>query len=256
MYQIRHNKFYTSICLLAKNENNYINEWLDWHLNKLKFDHVYIYDNESDIPIIDSVDKIYHDRITFLVWRKCDYGLIMQDACYRHFIRTFKNENKWVAFIDADEFIRTIDNIPINDFLIEYEPYNGLFIEWLMYNANGQYLESAEPVRERFKTTIDYSNKPFTGKCIIKVNEFTDMFPHWPKNCTTQYKVVDSDKKIYYPTEAKTNSPSDKIVIDHYFTKSYEEWHKKLARGSCHILKRRLEEFFDFNPDMKLKEDE
>ena len=120
-----HNKFYTSICLLAKNENNYINEWLDWHLNKLKFDHVYIYDNESDIPIIDSVDKIYHDRITFLLWWKCDYGLIMLDACYRLFIKTFKNENKWVAFIDADEFIRTIDNIPINDFLIEYEPYNG-----------------------------------------------------------------------------------------------------------------------------------
>ena len=54
-------KYYTSICLLAKEENDYINEWLDWHLNKLKFDHVYIYDNESDIPIIDSVDKIYHD---------------------------------------------------------------------------------------------------------------------------------------------------------------------------------------------------
>lgn len=37
---------YSSICLLAKDENEYINEWLNWHINVCKFDHIYIYDNE------------------------------------------------------------------------------------------------------------------------------------------------------------------------------------------------------------------
>lgn len=48
---------YSSICLLAKDENEYINEWLNWHINVCKFDHIYIYDNESKIPLINLINK-------------------------------------------------------------------------------------------------------------------------------------------------------------------------------------------------------
>jgi hypothetical protein len=50
--------FNTSICLIIKDENDYINEWLDWHL-KVGFEHFYIYDNGSKIAIKDSVNEIY-----------------------------------------------------------------------------------------------------------------------------------------------------------------------------------------------------
>lgn len=249
-------KYYTSICLLAKEENDYINEWLDWHLNKLKFDHVYIFDNESKFPIEDSVDIAFHDRVTFLTWRRKDYTFIMQNECYKYFIDTYKEENTWVAFIDADEFIRIVDDdIDINSFLLDYENYNGLFIEWIMYNANGEFFKKDGLVRDRFKTSIDYENKPFTGKCIIKINEFKKMGPHLPYPTNKNYNVVMSNKQIYNPYDKKQYAPKDKIVVDHYFTKSYEEWCEKLGRGSCNTLKRKLEEFFIFNPNMKPKED-
>ena len=39
---------YSAVILLIKDENRYLKEWLDWHLN-IGFDHVYIYDNgETD----------------------------------------------------------------------------------------------------------------------------------------------------------------------------------------------------------------
>ena len=58
--------YFWSICLLTKNDNEYINEWLDWHLNKIKFEHVYMYDNESTIPIKESINQEYLKYITFI----------------------------------------------------------------------------------------------------------------------------------------------------------------------------------------------
>jgi hypothetical protein len=242
-------KHYSSICLLAKDENEYINEWLEWHINKLQFDHVYIYDNNSAIPLISSIDKKYKDYITIRNWTNEDYSRIMQVECYEHFIRNYGHENYWTAFIDADEFVRTIDDKIINDFLTEYENYNGIFIKWLIYNADGQYKKTDGLVRDRFKTYMNYENDLHNGKCIIKPNEFRSMDAHYPKRCITKYNVIYSNKQPCKPPN--TNIPTDKIVIDHYFTKSYEEWNNKLNRGSCNILYRDLLDFFMYNKDMQ-----
>ena len=50
------------ICAIAKNENDYINDWVNWHLN-LGFDRIYLYDNnELETPyvgdFIEQKDKV------------------------------------------------------------------------------------------------------------------------------------------------------------------------------------------------------
>ena len=48
-------------------------------------------------------------------------------------------------------------------------------------------------------------------------------------------------------------------MIEHYYTKSWEEWKEKIiTRGACDPLyKRKLNEFFNYNPDMEyLKEED
>ena len=65
-------KYYISICLLAKNENNYINEWLKWHID-LGVEHFYIYDNDSDIPLINN---IYKDYFSLPTYKGKKYGFI------------------------------------------------------------------------------------------------------------------------------------------------------------------------------------
>ena len=49
-------QFNSSICLIIKDENEYINEWLEWHI-RIGFEHFFIYDNESKVPIQKSVNK-------------------------------------------------------------------------------------------------------------------------------------------------------------------------------------------------------
>ena len=66
------------------------------------------------------------------------------------------------------------------------------------------------------------------------------------------FDVVDENKRalpqVSVGAEIKT---TDLICVDHYFTKSYEEWIEKIRRGSCDPnYYRRYNEFFRYNPDM------
>ena len=63
--------------------------------------------------------------------------------------------------------------------------------------------------------------------------------------------MVDSDfNKV--DLRQRYDCPLDKIVIDHYYTKSYEEWCEKLSKGSCcPLTTREMEEFYILNPDLE-----
>lgn len=39
-------KFNYSICLIIRDENEYLKEWLEWHINQ-GVEHFYIYDHDS-----------------------------------------------------------------------------------------------------------------------------------------------------------------------------------------------------------------
>ena len=55
----------------------------------------------------------------------------------------------------------------------------------------------------------------------------------------------------------KSDLTTAKICIDHYYTKSYEEWIEKMARGRCDpYYSRKYDEFFIFNPDMEFCREE
>lgn len=242
----------SSICLLAKNENDYINEWLEWHLS-LGFEHIFIYDNESKIPIINSVDQKYIKYCDFINWDKSKYNRHMQTEAYNHCLKNHRYDVNWIAFIDADEFIRILNDKNINDFLKDYEKYMGLYVEWLTYNANGLIKKDITiPVRERFKELCDYTLLYKTrGKSIVQPRKINDMSVHFPVTSYNKSTVVDSDfNKV--DIRKKYDCPLDKIVIDHYFTKSYEEWCEKIDKGSCcPLTTRKMEEFFILNPDLK-----
>ena len=89
------------ICAIAKNENLYINDWVNWHLD-LGFDKIYLYDN-NDIDtqyvgdFIEQKDKVE----IFDIRGKHETGL--QIKCYNEFYNSHLFD--WCAFIDIDEFI-------------------------------------------------------------------------------------------------------------------------------------------------------
>jgi hypothetical protein len=232
---------------LIKDENEYINEWLKWHID-IGFEHFYIYDNGSKTPIQESVEEQYLPLCTFIDYSS-GYSCLQPD-CYNHALNNYGPFTKWLAFIDTDEFIRTIDGKKINDFLKEFEEFDGLYVKWIMYNANGLYYKDNRPQRERFTQISSYDEWKPCGKSIIQPSKIKIMGTHFPAGVIGQYKMVDSNKNLKR-TGLESFSDEEKIVIDHYFTRSFEEWQEKAARGSCDPrVDRKYNEFYLYNPDL------
>jgi hypothetical protein len=42
-------KYYSSICIIIKNDHDLLPEWLE-HYSRLGFDHIYLIDNETNPP--------------------------------------------------------------------------------------------------------------------------------------------------------------------------------------------------------------
>lgn len=235
--------YYSAVVLLIKNENRYLKEWLDWHLN-LGFDKVYIYDNgttESVDDIVSEYSNDIKDKITIIDWSG-SFNNVQEDA-YNHFLENYKENVRWGLFIDSDEFLRFTDEsiTDVNTFLNNYENYTEVWGDFVEYNANGHETYEDLPVRERFTEVCDV-NKGLYHKNFIQINRITKFKRH--------YAYYDETKNLVFENE---NSNSDLFVIDHYYTKSWEEWVWKISeRGSSDpTYLKNLQEFFLYNPDME-----
>lgn len=234
---------YSAIVLLIKNENKYLKEWLDWHLN-LGFDKVYIYDNGTTESVNDVISEYSDDiqsKIIVIDWKGTFHNV--QEDAYNHFLKHYKTSVRWGLFIDSDEFLRfTDDSITnVNTFLQSYENYTEIWGDFIEYNANGQEAYENLPVRERFTEVCDV-NKGLYHKNFIQVNRITKFKRH--------YAFYDESKNLVFKSEDLNN---DLFVIDHYYTKSWEEWRWKIMeRGSSDpTYLKTLQEFFLYNPGMR-----
>lgn len=241
-------RYSCSVCAIVKDEAPYLDEWIEWHLNA-GVDHLYLYDNVSSVPVVDSVRSDLLKDCSVELFPQQDQN--PQLSCYAKFLHDHGADSEWVAFIDADEFIRVTDGTPLPAFLEPYRPYDALYVGWLVYNADGQERQSAAPVRERFHKTVPYPPFLPAGKSIIRPDRVTRMGVHMP--CPVMYfdnnTVTPDFERLYCPHGAHPRT--DKIVIDHYFTKSWEEWQKKIRRGCADNSDfRKMNEFFDYNPDL------
>lgn len=235
-------KCYSAVILLIKDENRYLKEWLDWHLN-LGFEHIYIYDNGEKDHVQDVVDLYaaeMQQKITVIDWTG-HHTHIQQDA-YNHFLSNHKKDVRWGLFIDSDEFLRFTDGetTDVNAFLRSYEDYTEVWGYEVEYDANGQETYENKPVRERFTRQTDV-REGFYWKNFIQVNRIDSFLMH--------YAYYDESRHLLFKNE---QSNQDLFVIDHYYTKSWEEWKKKIMErgGADPNYHKALREFFFYNPDM------
>ena len=136
-----------AVCLIIKNESQYLIEWLD-HYRNLGFEHFFIYNNSSDVSIKDyffSIDyQNYHD-VTIIDWR--DENVASQQRAYLH---CCQNQQNWdfILFCDTDEALQFRFNEKIQDFLEDIISQkgriDGVGFYWRMYGENFETRHSIE----------------------------------------------------------------------------------------------------------------
>lgn len=240
-------QYKVSACLLIKDEGRYLPEWLEWHVGQ-GIEHFYIYDNGSAVPVGRSVPAEYVDRVTAVDFPPPRKHTQM-DA-YADCLARFGGETEWMAFLDTDEFLRVVDGRPLAEFLTDYPEADAVLAKWVVYNANGLLEDDGRPVRERFtRTTDQYPYGMPQCKSIVRPARVETMGAHGPIATRHSLWVVNENHERV--RQGGGELPGSKIVVDHYFTRSYAEWREKMARGSCDPdYSRDNDWFWRMNPEL------
>lgn len=243
---------YLSIAAIYKNEPD-IKEWIEYH-KLVGVERFYLYDNESDDNSYEILKPYIEDGTVIYNYIK---GSCMQMPVYRDAIYRYKNETKWLAIIDLDEYICPVEKDNLKDFLKDYENYPAVGVNWVMFDSNGYKKRPNKLILEAYtrvhKNYQILENKHI--KSIVQPKEVKYISnPHFCFYKKQKTAVCENFQEIgkynnYDNTiNAFTNNNSiKKIRINHYFSKSKEDSINKIKRGFADSKRERKIENKDIN---------
>jgi len=245
---------YLSIVAILKNEGNYIAEWIEYHLlvGVTKF---FLYDNGSDDNIKEVLAPYIKEGI---VEYKYYPGNAKQFSAYKDVLKKAREETFWLAIIDIDEFIVPISKTTISEFLRDFEKFPGMEINWVVYGSNGKKEKENGLVIERFKahSLIEFeSNRNvktiLNPRSVVNINIHASEYIFWRNGVNSNKEKVKcffSERDKVFPF-LKRDGVFDKIVVNHYFTKSYEEYvlRRSLGKATDNNVKYGMEAFYKYD---------
>lgn len=239
-------KYGIAIVAIAKNEREYIEEWVKYH-KLIGVEKIFLYNNGST----DDTTKILKPYIKSDYITLIDFpGTGKQLPAYNDALKKYAYLCKYMAFIDVDEFLYVYDHKSLYNVIEEIMAKDlnagGVAVNWRMFGSSGYISKPEGGVLENFLWRAKEQGK---GNACIKTivcpqYVFEYAHPHYPTYIFGKYSIDETGKRVdnwYNPTDEL-----HLIRINHYFTKSKEEWIKRRSMGT--VLnekdKRTLDEFY------------
>lgn len=216
----------SAIVCIAKNEDHYIDEWLDYHL-KLGFSDIFIYENNWRY----AGDKsLYSEHVH---WIPFD-GEFKQLEAYNDFIDNRSTGFNFAGFFDVDEFLCLKVDSDANSFLSRYSSYFGVTVNWRIFGDSSL----TEP-------TSDYSVINRFTMCEAKMNEHIKTFlniarcrnnfhfvnPHCVDVSLQFDAIVDTSKSRFVHGPFNRDASGEIAQLNHYNVKTLAEYKEKMSRG-------------------------
>ena len=245
------------LCTVGKQENKYILEYINYYKN-FGVDKIFLYDNNEqnnekfeDI-IFDYIKDGFVELINYRGKKKVQLEAF--NDCYQ------KNNKKynWLIFYDIDEFLYLKNYNNIKDFLKEskFNKCQVIQLNWVIHTDNNLLYYHNKSVIERFPEIGKSLNNSIDLKSIIRGNlniKITSIHYLSPnliscdgfgnKKEVNNYLNQKRDKQFYF--------------INHYYTKSTEEFIEKMMKGCVWIGEPRrfgiVKNYFDINKITKEK---
>lgn len=218
---------YLSVVVIAKNEGPYFKEWLDWHISK-GVEKFYVYDNESTDETKEVLKPYIEKGIVDYTYFP---GYRMQLAAYDDCLKRHRYDTRWLAVIDMDEFIVPLDKPTIPEYLRELEKSPVVEINWLCYGSSGQKERLPGGVMERFRRhSVPSHPLNHHVKSIFDPRRVYGMIG-CHEAARINGKAVDSNGKRVKVAWRDREPLHERIKINHYAVRSYEEFIEKKGRG-------------------------
>jgi len=247
-----------ALVTMAKNEDLYLQEWIDYHL-KIGFDDIFIYQNNWRFENQEQKDNVHllewdidtPNPFTDTPWTSNRIAM-----CYNQFGQTHYEEFEWAAFFDVDgflvlkqtndvkEFISQFDDVPQKQVVInlahfgdnghtEFDPNNASLLERFTKRWGEPYSHTYYQVAPFCKLHKDFTGH---GVHMLHGEDWVDVDGVVGNGPST---ILNRSRTVSY----------DKAQINHYYTKTWPEWQIKCerTRPEADSLRSSLDDFTSHN---------
>jgi len=216
-----------ALVCIAKKEDDYLQEWIDYHL-KLGFNSIHIFQNDWRFNNSIEQDNVYFhewDGETPLTPEGEIWEQNIQAKCYTDFSRNYYEEYEWAAFFDVDEFLVLKKTNDVKEFIAAYDSVNCVAINWAMFGDSGLPEPDGRGVIDRFTMRKNGQHGQFKSICKLS-----------PILCHQIHFSNDQCYDLNFNMIYNGFNPSgnfDIAQLNHYFTKTYPEFVYKRNRGNA-----------------------
>lgn len=219
---------YLSLCLICKDENDYLPEWLDYHI-AMGVDRFYIYDNDSHVSLRKTLKTYLQAGWVRVIDAP---GANQQLAAYDHCLQTFGPHTRWLGFIDTDEFLlpKTAPNLPT--LLQEYESFAGLAVSSLFFGSGPHKTRPASGQLAAYclRTPAEFKENELV-KSIVQPAHV--LFPNSPHDFLYRENAWCVNENFERVDGQRFPNRIAKIQLNHYYCRSSQEIDAKLRRGNA-----------------------
>ncbi|KFY34957.1 hypothetical protein V494_06332 [Pseudogymnoascus sp. VKM F-4513 (FW-928)] len=238
---------YLAICVSVKDQYLDLLEWLTHHYHHHNIRRFYLMDDGST-PVLATLNfssavdpkaithRYYHPATRLVKHQQ----LVAYDEC----IALFGHKHKWMAFLDADEFLEVRGKDTLHGMLKELDgddKIGALAVNWQIHTSSGL-LKRPDSSRKSFVTCIENYDNPGHDPGFGKENEHIKTIVK-----TKSYEKPLNPHKFALKDGARTVGENgdnvdrfawrvpitrDRISLHHFASKSREQFEAKISRGN------------------------
>lgn len=247
---------YAALCSIFKNEHGNIREWVQYH-HWIGIGKFYIFDHGSTPPLsVELADFVREGLVEVFYFAgnswKLDGSryestarqhLSPQAWAYDNCFRWFGPRHTFIGMLDADEYIVLLDQGGkrggIVDLLRPFESEGGLVMSWRMVGPSGLVHKPHAPTMTSYTQCIPRASMESMEDFERNPGGYTKSFTrtsHYFNGCNPHHCALDGTK--YRNEDGRTMDFTEihwsRVAVFHFVTRSVEEYHLKLERGSGH----------------------
>jgi hypothetical protein len=217
------------VVVIIRDEAPYLTEWLAYH-HALGVQHFFIYDNGSTDELHEVIEPwVNHGLVTLVHW-PLPGGQI--DA-YAHALRFYGPSLDWLAYFDVDEFVVPLVDDDIPSVLARFPDAADVRIPRIDFGFSGHRDPPRELTIEAYTQVADVFRrdpaKPPRVKTVVRPGSISAVGIH------TATVADDARGADGSPVPSKTVGKAcwEYVQLNHYYTRSFEEFEAKRFRGSA-----------------------
>jgi hypothetical protein len=220
-----------AICAIFRNEAPYLREWIEFHrLVGVKRFHLYQNRSEDDWQSVLQ-PYIQEGLVEITDWPRRPPCHI---EAYQDFINAHRGKPWWVAFLDCDEFLFSPSHATVGEAIeaIALPEWGAIGVNWMFFGASGQEEPTPGAVIERFTLRAADDFPPNRHiKSIVRMDGAQSAGPNTHQFKTSGGTFSELGHRLTGPfTAAPTHT---RLRINHYHTKSRQEYLRRIAGGNA-----------------------